>query len=95
MREGRREASSPRAVRSWGVTVWAVRPWERALREERDLPSGVRGPVDWVALARLALRRACEVFLFIHECGTEGLGKERQGMGKWLRGCGKWGRERW
>ena len=32
--------------------VLAVRPWRRALREERALPSGVRGPRESAPLAR-------------------------------------------
>jgi hypothetical protein len=31
----------------------AVRPWRRALSEERCLPAGVRGPVECIAFARL------------------------------------------
>ena len=38
----------------------AVRPWVRALREERALPSGERGPVDLRALARLARSLAAD-----------------------------------
>jgi hypothetical protein len=40
--------------------VREVRPWEIALREEVDLPSGVAGPVENWALARLASRLAGE-----------------------------------
>ena len=36
--------------------VRAVMEWGRALREHRCLPSGVFGPVEWVAWARLAAR---------------------------------------
>ena len=41
---------------------WAaeVKPCLRALREARALPSGVLGPVDFWALARLAASRASE-----------------------------------
>jgi hypothetical protein len=35
------------------TTVWLVRPWRRAFREDRFLPSGVLGPVEYSALARL------------------------------------------
>lgn len=35
----------------------AVRPWRSALREERCLPDGVRGPVEWRELARLVEAR--------------------------------------
>src|SRR5450759_292409 len=36
------------------MTVSAVRPWRKALRRERSLPSGVVGPVLLSALRRLA-----------------------------------------
>src|SRR5271165_4097140 len=35
------------------TTVWPVRPWRRALRLERCLPSGVRGPVGCMVNAFL------------------------------------------
>src|ERR1700719_3739456 len=38
--------------------VWPVRPWRKALREERCLPASVRGPVDFWALARLIEARS-------------------------------------
>src|SRR4051812_18260228 len=37
------------------------RPWESALRQARDLPWGVRGPVDLRALARFARSFAGEM----------------------------------
>jgi hypothetical protein len=40
-----------RAERKWS-------PWRRALRPTRFLPCGVRGPVDFCALARLAASKA-------------------------------------
>src|SRR5258708_843209 len=40
------------------MTVWPVRPWRRAFREERRLPSGVTGPVEWAAFSRLTVARA-------------------------------------
>ena len=40
--------------------TWARMPWRVAFREERCLPSGVRGPVDFLAFSRLARRRASE-----------------------------------
>ena len=36
-------------------------PWRTPFKDERCLPSGVRGPVDFFALARLAARRASEM----------------------------------
>jgi hypothetical protein len=36
---------------------WNTRPWVRAFREAMALPSGVVGPVDFWAFARLAFRR--------------------------------------
>ena len=36
------------------MTVSEVRPWRKALRRERSLPSGVTGPVLLRALRRLA-----------------------------------------
>src|SRR5580658_3411309 len=39
---------------SFGMTtIWPVRPWRRAFREERCLPSEVLGPVECCAFARL------------------------------------------
>jgi hypothetical protein len=35
----------------------AVRPWRRAFCEDRALPSGVRGPVEYSTLARLIRAR--------------------------------------
>ena len=43
----------------------AVKPCLMAFCAERVLPSGVLGPVDWTALARLAARR-------LREMGTGG-----------------------
>src|ERR1017187_3434922 len=40
--------------------VAAQSPWTRAFREEMALPSGVVGPADFWALARLALSRRPE-----------------------------------
>jgi hypothetical protein len=37
--------------------TWPVSPWRRALREERCLPAGVRGPVECCELARLISAR--------------------------------------
>src|SRR5580693_7665917 len=37
------------------TTIWPVRPWRSAFKEERCLPSAVLGPVDSSALARLIL----------------------------------------
>src|SRR5215813_14238290 len=41
----------------------ASRPCRVALREERDLPSAVLGPVDFAALARLAAMRLSETII--------------------------------
>ncbi len=38
--------------------------WRVAFMQERCLPSGVRGPVDFCALARFAARRASEMGRF-------------------------------
>jgi hypothetical protein len=43
-----------RQARNFG----AFSPWRRALNATRLLPSGVRGPVDFCALARLAASKA-------------------------------------
>jgi hypothetical protein len=39
----------------------AVKPWRRALSDERCLPAGVRGPVECRALARLMAARSTGV----------------------------------
>ena len=41
--------------------TWARMPWRVAFNDERCLPSLVRGPVDFLALVRLAARRASEM----------------------------------
>ena len=41
--------------------TWPVSPWRRALREERCLPAGVRGPVECCELARLISARGSGV----------------------------------
>src|SRR5260221_9901052 len=41
--------------------VEAVNPCLRAFWDERDLPCGERGPVEWAALARLAARCLSEM----------------------------------
>jgi hypothetical protein len=38
----------------WMIWAWESMPDLRAFIEERALPAGVRGPVDLVALRRLA-----------------------------------------
>jgi hypothetical protein len=43
------------------VKGWVSMPWVTALRAERRLPAGVRGPVERWALRRLAAMRASEV----------------------------------
>src|SRR5580700_1914195 len=42
------------------ICLLARRPWRRRLRLEAALPSGVRGPVDFLAFSRLARMRASE-----------------------------------
>src|SRR5947209_3966775 len=46
-----------RAWRSSSVRTLTcpVRPWRVALKRERCLPAGVRGPVEWVAFSRLVM----------------------------------------
>src|SRR5580693_4705525 len=52
-------------------SLLARRPWRRRLRLEAALPSGVHGPVDFLAFSRLARMRASVrgrgllVFIFI------------------------------
>src|SRR6185312_11209627 len=64
------------AMRSSSVmtVIWAVRAWRRAFWAERALPVSVRGPVDLVALARLAARRWGEmrVGVVCMRCGSSG-----------------------
>jgi hypothetical protein len=38
-----------------------VRPWVKALREERSLPEGVRGPVECWELARFVAARSVQI----------------------------------
>src|SRR5438105_15228289 len=76
--------------------VWPVRPWRMPLREERRLPSSVRGPVDFWALSRLMVARALggpvlsvSVVLITDLIMEEGCG------GKWgvdFVSCWNWGR---
>src|SRR5687767_10277412 len=54
MRSDRRRATSSSSSRRMTAKVEAVNPCLRAFWEERDLPSGVAGPVERAALARLA-----------------------------------------
>lgn len=64
--------------------VRPVRPVFTALREETALPSGVRGPVEWVAFSRLAWSLGSEVgmdFSRLH-------GSSRKGENE-LSTCGK------
>ena len=43
------------------MMIWPVSPWRKALREERFLPSGVRGPVESCAFSRQAVSWASVV----------------------------------
>ena len=61
-----------------------VKPCLRALRAERDLPSGERGPVDLAALARLAARRLAEVVIG-EGCSTATGGSLESGEEKVLK----------
>src|SRR5579864_9105553 len=54
MRSARRWATSGRSSRRTTAKLAAVKPCLREFRAERALPSGVRGPVEWDAFARLA-----------------------------------------
>src|SRR4051812_20054119 len=40
--------------------TWARMPWRVPFKDERCLPSGVRGPVDFCAFSRFARRHASE-----------------------------------
>src|SRR5450432_2194373 len=68
------------------MMVWAVHPCFNALRDERDLPASVRGPVDLAALARLAASCASESFFILgiprsYDAG-EDVASEGWGLGK-------------
>src|SRR3984885_14990112 len=67
------------------TTIWAVRPWRSAFREERCLPSAVLGPVDSSALARL-ISVLFGVDMPWYTSGGSGVGGG--GSGKGLKGRG-------
>src|SRR3984893_12940261 len=54
IRSARRWATSSRSSRRTTAKWGAVKPCLREFCAERALPSGVRGPVEWDALARFA-----------------------------------------
>src|ERR1700682_1484997 len=61
MRSARRWSTSSSSSRRTTAKCEAVKPCLREFWAERALPSGVRGPVEWDALARLAASCFSEV----------------------------------
>src|SRR5215475_11397290 len=96
MRSALRRAISSRSSGLSAVMEMAAKPCFTAFREERALPSGVRGPVLFAAFARLAASCFSEIGRGMSEtCPFDYCYNTRvarfQGFGgvKWLRGKGE------
>src|SRR5450631_4450550 len=82
MASSRRRATSSSSSRRTTAKVEAVNPCLREFWAERDLPSGVRGPVDWAALARLAASWLAEMGFLGRDMGSLQFGVWDGGSGE-------------
>src|ERR1039458_10322809 len=96
MRSARRWATASRSSRRTTAKWAGLKECPREFRAERAFPSGVRGPVELAALARLAARRLGEMGFFgmgvlSTSAVARGHGEDGRGMGVGIEGKGNIG----
>src|ERR1700679_2273456 len=74
------------------TTIWPVRPWRRAFREDLFLPDSVLGPVEcWALVLLISARCGVDIFVsFRFGIAARGLERGRVEVGGASKGGG-WG----